>query len=98
MKSFDPISASRAVLIEVMNVLGAFRDDIVLIGGWVPDLLFPNHGHIGSVGGFGNFAQCDWSQCLRGNFEPYDPGWLRTSSISKLLHKEDCRRERSREG
>ena len=49
MTSFDPTSASHAVLIEVMNVLGAFRDDIVLVGGWVPELLYPNHGHIGSL-------------------------------------------------
>jgi len=49
MPNFDPTSASRAVLIEVMNVLGAFRDKIVLIGGWVPDLLYPNSGHIGSL-------------------------------------------------
>jgi hypothetical protein len=47
--TFDPTSASRAVLIEVMNVLGAFRDDIVLVGGWVPELLYPGHGHIGSL-------------------------------------------------
>jgi hypothetical protein len=49
MTSFDPTSASRAVLIEVMNVLGAFRDDIVLVGGWVPELLYPDRGHIGSL-------------------------------------------------
>ncbi len=49
MSTFDPTSASRAVLIEVMNVLGAFRDDIVLVGGWVPELLYPNRGHIGSL-------------------------------------------------
>jgi hypothetical protein len=49
MPNFDPTSASRAVLIEVMNVLGVFRDKIVLIGGWVPDLLYPNSGHIGSL-------------------------------------------------
>lgn len=49
MTSFDPTSASKAVLIEVMNVLGAFRDKIVLVGGWVPDLLYPNSGHIGSL-------------------------------------------------
>jgi hypothetical protein len=42
MPTFDRISASRAVLIEVMNVLGRFREDIVLVGGWVPDLLYPN--------------------------------------------------------
>jgi hypothetical protein len=33
----------------VMNVLGIFRDKIVLVGGWVPDLLYPNSGHIGSL-------------------------------------------------
>ena len=49
MPVFDPTSASRAVLIEVMNVLGVFRDKIVLVGGWVPDLLHPNSGHIGSL-------------------------------------------------
>ncbi len=49
MANFTPTSASRAVLIEVMNVLGAFRDKIVLVGGWVPDLLYPNCGHIGSL-------------------------------------------------
>jgi hypothetical protein len=49
MPTFDPTSASRAVLIEVMNVLGVFRDKIVLVGGWVPDLLYPNSGHIGSL-------------------------------------------------
>jgi predicted nucleotidyltransferase len=46
---FDPTSASRAVLIEVANVLGAYRDHIVLIGGWVPELLYPNRGHVGSI-------------------------------------------------
>jgi hypothetical protein len=49
MPGFDPTSASRAVLIEVLNVLGVFRDKIVLVGGWVPDLLYPNSGHIGSL-------------------------------------------------
>lgn len=45
----DPISASRAVLIEVVNVLGAFRDRLVIVGGWVPELLYPNQGHMGSL-------------------------------------------------
>ncbi len=49
MTPFDPTSASRAVLIEVMNVLGVFRDEIVLVGGWVPDLLYPGRGHMGSL-------------------------------------------------
>jgi hypothetical protein len=45
----DPVSASRAVLIEVGNVLGAFRDDLVVVGGWVPALLYPDRGHMGSL-------------------------------------------------
>lgn len=49
MAPFDPITASRAVLIEVANVLGAFRDHLVLVGGWVPELLFPSRGHMGSL-------------------------------------------------
>jgi hypothetical protein len=49
MPSFSPTGASRAVLIEVLNVLGAFRDRIVLVGGWVPDLLYPDRGHMGSL-------------------------------------------------
>lgn len=40
--------AGHAVLIEVLTVLGKYGDGMVLIGGWVPDLLFPNAGHIGS--------------------------------------------------
>jgi len=30
-------------------VLGAFRNHLVVVGGWVPELLFPNQQHIGSV-------------------------------------------------
>lgn len=41
-------SAGHAVLIEVLTILGKYRDGMVLIGGWVPDVLFPNSGHIGS--------------------------------------------------
>lgn len=36
-------------MIEVLNILGAIKDDIVLIGGWVPELFFPGHDHIGSL-------------------------------------------------
>lgn len=45
----DGAEASRQVLLEVWNVLGAFHDDLVLVGGWVPDLLFPHQGHVGSL-------------------------------------------------
>jgi hypothetical protein len=49
MAEFDQTTASRAVLIEVANVLGAFRNHLVVVGGWVPELLFPNREHIGSL-------------------------------------------------
>lgn len=45
----DQKDAARAVLIEVVNILGAFKDDIVLVGGWIPDLTYPGKNHIGSL-------------------------------------------------
>jgi hypothetical protein len=45
----DEFRAGHAVLIEVLNVLGSHVDGMVVIGGWVPELMFPNHGHIGSL-------------------------------------------------
>jgi hypothetical protein len=41
--------AARAVLIEVVNILGAFKDDLVIVGGWVPDLMYPGKNHVGSL-------------------------------------------------
>jgi hypothetical protein len=40
--------AARSVLREVLTVLGKYLDKMVIVGGWVPELLFPNKGHIGS--------------------------------------------------
>lgn len=45
----DQATAARAVLIEVVNILGAFKEDIVIVGGWVPDLKYPNKNHVGSL-------------------------------------------------
>ncbi|MBI4677801.1 MAG: hypothetical protein HY748_09490 [Elusimicrobia bacterium] len=33
--------ASRSVLLEVMTILGEYRDALVLIGGWGPYFLLP---------------------------------------------------------
>lgn len=41
--------AARAVLIEVVNILGAFKDNLVIVGGWVPDLMYPGKNHVGSL-------------------------------------------------
>ena len=35
----DAVNACLSVMIEVMTILGEFRDHIVLIGGWVPFFL-----------------------------------------------------------
>lgn len=45
------VEAARRVIVDVMQVLAAYSDCIVLIGGWVPELLIGNAGedHVGSV-------------------------------------------------
>ena len=45
----ESVEASRAVLIDALTVLGRYIDDIVIVGGWVPELRFPGKGHIGSI-------------------------------------------------
>ena len=41
--------AARRVLVEVGNVLHDYWENILVVGGWVPELLFPAQDHIGSV-------------------------------------------------
>jgi hypothetical protein len=45
------IEAARRVLIDVGQVLASFSDCLVVVGGWVPDLLLPEaeESHIGSI-------------------------------------------------
>lgn len=38
----ESIQAARSVLLELTHLLGEFRDDIVLVGGWVPELILPD--------------------------------------------------------
>ncbi len=45
----DQQDAARAVLIEVITILETFKDDLVIVGGWVPELLYPGKGHVGSL-------------------------------------------------
>ena len=35
------VEAARSVMLELIRLLGEYRDDVVIIGGWVPDLLLP---------------------------------------------------------
>lgn len=41
--------AAHRVLVELVNLFDCYRDDILIVGGWVPDLMFPDGGHVGSV-------------------------------------------------
>jgi hypothetical protein len=52
-KDYSPpdVIAARSVLIELMHILGEHKKNIVLIGGWVPELLIskPAFPHVGSI-------------------------------------------------
>lgn len=45
----DAVEACRCVMIEVLTILGKHRDQLVIVGGWVPPLLFGRGDHIGSI-------------------------------------------------
>ena len=47
----EAVDAARSVLLEILHVLGEYRDNIVLIGGWVPLFLCPSpeKPHVGSI-------------------------------------------------
>jgi hypothetical protein len=53
LRDYPPIEvqAARAVLLELAHLLGEYRQDVVLVGGWVPELLFPEAEitHVGSL-------------------------------------------------
>lgn len=41
--------AAHRVIMELANLFKTYEGEIVLIGGWVPGLMFMNEGHVGSV-------------------------------------------------
>jgi hypothetical protein len=47
----EPVEAARSVMIELVHLLGEYRTGLVVIGGWVPELLLPNleKPHVGSI-------------------------------------------------
>jgi len=47
----EKVEAAKSVMIELAHLLGEYRDNIVLIGGWVPELLIPQkpRPHVGSM-------------------------------------------------
>ena len=42
-------TAAYSILGEIVNLLGEFSDNMRIIGGWVPTLLYPDSDHIGSI-------------------------------------------------
>jgi stress response protein SCP2 len=49
--SADQIAAAKSVLLELVRVLGEYRNDIVVVGGWVPELILPAYPnrHVGTI-------------------------------------------------
>src|SRR3972149_9393841 len=47
----EGVEAVRSVLIELVHLLSEYKDDIVLIGGWIPEVLLPHDSgpHVGSM-------------------------------------------------
>ena len=47
----EGVEAARSVLIELVHLLGEYKDHIVLIGGWIPEVLLPHLSgpHVGSM-------------------------------------------------
>ena len=47
----EAVAAAYSVIIELSHLLAAYHDDIVLVGGWVPQFLLPNAArkHVGSL-------------------------------------------------
>ena len=45
------VEAAKTVLIELTHLLSEYRDDIVLVGGWIPPLLLTDatETHVGSI-------------------------------------------------
>lgn len=49
--SGDLVEAAHSVLLELVRLLGEYRDDLVVVGGWVPQLILPAEPlkHVGSI-------------------------------------------------
>jgi len=47
----EAVNAARSVLIELVHLLGEYWENVVLVGGWVPEFLFgeTNNPHVGSI-------------------------------------------------
>lgn len=41
--------AARKVMLELARILDEYQENVVIVGGWVPELLVPEQGHVGST-------------------------------------------------
>ena len=66
------VEAARRVLVDLGQVLAAFMDCVVVVGGWTPDLLLPeaDEPHVGSIAEsvFEARMENPWLECM--NPEP----------------------------
>ena len=83
----DAVTAARSVIVELFHLLGEYRDDIVVIGGWILLQLFSGIGSVSStasaaggvaymahIGGF--FGGLLLSYFFRGKARALPPSYL----------------------
>lgn len=58
--------AASRTLIELCSLFEQYEDDIRIIGGWVPDLMFSHSGHVGELSEQHYFFDAAHTPCLIG--------------------------------
>lgn len=71
--------AAKRVLIEITNLFCHYENEMIIIGGWTPELLFPDCDHIGSID----------VDVLCNKIELTDSGYL---TIKRILEKNGYKR------
>jgi hypothetical protein len=68
----EAVTAAKSVLVELLQILGEFRDQMVVVGGWVPGLLLPDASepHVGTLDidlalDFQNLPEASYTTLLR---------------------------------
>ncbi|MGL4484295.1 MAG: hypothetical protein ACRCUS_05040 [Anaerovoracaceae bacterium] len=71
--------AAHMILLELSNLFNEYADDILVVGGWVPDLMFPKSDHIGSID----------VDLLINQITLKDPGYMTLSKILRANNYEE---------
>lgn len=93
--------AAHRTLVELVNIFREYEEDIRIVGGWVPDLMFPGEGHIGSVDvdvlinhltlhdeGYQNMSKILWKNGYREHPEKYF-SFIKTVEVDGLFYDVD---------